>query len=123
MAVPSAPSGPPWRREDGDSVVLSLHVQPGAKRTAIDGTYGEALKVRLAAPPVDGKANGELRRYLAEMFGVPLAAVTLVRGETSRQKTVRIASPARRPDRAWAQGQTLISGPAADEPANRPARK
>jgi uncharacterized protein len=123
MGELSAPSGPPWRREDGASIVLSLHVQPGAKRTGIDGTYGEALKVRLAAPPVDGKANAELRRYLADAFGVPVAAVTLVRGETSRQKTVRIASPTRRPDRAWAQGQTLISDPTADEPANRPARK
>jgi uncharacterized protein YggU (UPF0235/DUF167 family) len=51
---------------------------------------------------VDGKANGELRRYLADAFGVPLVAVTLVRGETSRRKTVRIASPVRRPDRDWA---------------------
>jgi uncharacterized protein (TIGR00251 family) len=101
MAAASGSSGPPWRREDGGSVVLTLHVQPGAKRTGIDGTHGDALKVRLAAPPVDGKANGELRRYLADAFGVPLANVTLVRGETSRQKTVRIAMPARRPDRDW----------------------
>ena len=101
MAAPSDSSAPPWRREDGGSVVLTLHVQPGAKRTGIDGTHGDALKVRLAAPPVDGKANGELRRYLADAFGVPLAGVTLLRGETSRQKTVRIAMPVRRPDRDW----------------------
>ena len=101
IAVPAS-GGPPWRREDGDSVVLSLHVQPGAKRSGVDGTHGDALRVRLAASPVDGKANGELRRYLADAFGVPLAAVTLVRGETSRRKTVRIAMPVRRPDRDWA---------------------
>jgi uncharacterized protein (TIGR00251 family) len=91
-----------WRREEvvgGEpAIVLTLHVQPGAKRTEIAGTHGDALKVRLAAPPVDGKANAELLRYLAGAFGVPLRHATLVRGETSRQKVVRIAHPAARPD-------------------------
>ena len=74
---------------------LTLHVQPGAKRTEVAGIHGEALKIRLAAPPVEGKANAELLRYLAEAFGVPQRAVRLVRGETSRQKTVRIMRRAR----------------------------
>jgi len=87
---------------DGDAVVLSLHVQPGAARTEVAGTHGDALKVRLAAPPVDGKANAALLRYLADAFDVPLRQVALVRGETSRQKTVRIDAPRARPDRAWA---------------------
>jgi hypothetical protein len=91
----------PWRREDADCVVLSLHVQPGAKRTEVAGVHGDALKVRLAASPVDGKANAELLRFVADAFGVSLRAVTLVRGETSRQKTVRIDHPVRRPDRDW----------------------
>jgi uncharacterized protein (TIGR00251 family) len=90
-----------WRREDGSALVLALHVQPGAKRTAVDGTHGDALKVRLAAPPVDGKANTELLRFLADAFGVPLRNVVLVRGETSRQKVVRVNVPAIRPDRDW----------------------
>jgi uncharacterized protein (TIGR00251 family) len=94
-----------WRRDDHGAVVLVLHVQPGAKRTEVAGPYGEGagsrLKVRLAAPPVDGKANAELLRYLAEAFDVPLRNVTLLRGETSRQKTVRILEPARRPDLDW----------------------
>ena len=55
----------------------------------------------LAAPPVEGKANAELLRFLSEAFGVPQRAVTLVRGETSRRKTVRIAAPKLRPDRDW----------------------
>jgi len=59
------------------------------------------LKVRLTAPPVDGKANAELLRFLAEAFGVPRRNVTLVRGETSRAKVVRIAHPAARPDLSW----------------------
>ncbi len=95
----------PWRREDLDCVVLSLHVQPGAKRTGVAGAHGEGsqsrLKIRLAAPPVDGKANAELLRFLAEAFGVPLRAVTLLRGETSRQKAVRIDHPVLRPDLEW----------------------
>jgi len=81
--------------------VLTLHVQPGASRTGIAGVHGGALKLRLAAPPVDGKANAELLRFLAEAFGVPLRQVTLVRGAASRRKTVRVQSPARRPDRDW----------------------
>lgn len=92
-----------WLREDGDALVLALHVQPGAKRTEVVGPHGDALKLRLAAPPVDGKANAELRRYLAEAFGVPLRQVTLIRGETSRQKSVRIERPALHPDLAWLQ--------------------
>jgi uncharacterized protein len=94
-----------WCREEGDGLVLQLHVQPGAKRTEIAGVHGEGaqarLKVRVAAPPADGKANAELLCFLAAAFGVPLRAVTLLRGETSRQKSVRIARPAQRPDRAW----------------------
>jgi uncharacterized protein len=96
----------PWRREDGGDLVLLLHVQPGARRTAVAGLYGAGvearLKVALAAPPVDGKANAALLRHLAAAFGVPQKSVTLERGETSRQKTVRIARPALRPDESWA---------------------
>jgi len=94
-----------WRREesvDGQPTLqLTLHVQPGAARTEVAGTHGDALKVRLAAPPVDGKANAELLRFLAEVFGVPRRNVTLVRGETSRAKVVRIARPTARPDAGW----------------------
>lgn len=90
-----------WRRDDGTALVLTLHVQPGAARTEVAGRHGDALKLRVASPPVDGKANEALLRYLADAFGVPLRAVTLLRGETSRQKTVRIESPRRRPDLDW----------------------
>ena len=95
----------PWLREDGASVVLSLHVQPGAKRTEVAGVHGEGtqarLKVRLAALPVDGKANAELLRFLADAFGAPLRNVALLRGESSRAKVVRIEAPALRPDADW----------------------
>ncbi len=90
-----------WRRDDGVALVLTLHVQPGARRTEVAGVHGDALRIRLAAPPVDGKANAELVRFLADAFGVPRQQVTLVRGETSRRKVVRIDSPATRPDLQW----------------------
>jgi len=94
-----------WRRKeiaDGhEAIVLTLHVQPGAKRTEVAGIYGDALRIRLAAPPVDGKANAELLRFLTHAFGVPRRNVTLVRGDASRQKVVRIVSPSLRPDAGW----------------------
>lgn len=93
---------PSWLKESPDELVVSIHVQPGAKRTEVVGTHGDALKVRLAAPPVDGKANDELIRFLAGAFGVPRQQVELIAGSTSRSKRVRIRSATRRPDREWA---------------------
>lgn len=90
----------PWRRVAVDgSLTLDVHAQPGARRTEIAGTHGNALRIRLAAPAVEGKPNAELTRFLAEAFGVPQRNVTLVRGEAGRRKRVRIASPAARADR------------------------
>ena len=80
-----------WLREDGDGVVLALHVQPGAKKTEVAGLHGEALKVRLAAPPVDGKANAALIEFVAGKVGVGRTAVALVTGQGSRAKRLRIA--------------------------------
>jgi uncharacterized protein (TIGR00251 family) len=80
-----------WLQVAADgSLTLTLHIQPGAKRTGFAGLYGEAAKIRLAAPPVDGKANAALCAFLAEVCGVPKSAVSLVSGETSRAKRVRI---------------------------------
>jgi uncharacterized protein (TIGR00251 family) len=81
---------PPWLRQAGDDVVLSLHIQPGAKRTEVAGVHGDSLKVRLNAQPVDGKANDALVAYLAERLGVPKARVVLEAGQTSRSKRVRV---------------------------------
>ncbi len=82
----------PWWRRDGDDWLLAVRVQPGAKRTEVAGEYGEQLRVRLAAPPVDGRANTALVAFLAGELGVPRSAVTLVRGGGSRSKVVRIAA-------------------------------
>ena len=78
----------PLIRTNGSGVFLSCHVQPGAKRTAVAGIYGTALKVSLAAPPVDGKANKELCVFLAKKLKLPKSAVSLVSGQTSRDKVV-----------------------------------
>ena len=82
----------PWLRQAADgSVTLTLHIQPGAKSTQSAGLHGEALKLRLAAPPVDGKANACLIAFLADTLSVPKSAVELVSGASSRQKRVRIS--------------------------------
>ena len=80
-----------WLAADPDGVTLRLHIQPGAKKTEVVGLHGEALKIRLAAPPIDGKANACLIGFLAERLGVAKASVRLVSGESSRAKRVRIA--------------------------------
>lgn len=71
-------------------VRLSVHVQPRAARTEIAGEHGDALKVRLAAPPVDGAANDALVAFLADRFGVPRRAVRVVSGHASRRKLVEL---------------------------------
>lgn len=90
-----------WLRVDGADVVLTLHIQPGAKKTEVAGIHGEALKIRLAAPPVDGKANAALLAFVAERLALPKARVELVSGQTSRAKRVRVSACA--PELARAQ--------------------
>lgn len=74
-------------KKDG-GILLSCHVRPGAKTSAFAGTYGAALKISLAAPPVDGKANKELCAFLAKRLGLPKSSVSLVSGAASRDKKV-----------------------------------
>jgi uncharacterized protein len=71
-------------------VVLRVHASPGAGRTAVTGRQGDAVKVRVAAPPVDGRANAALVEFLAAEFGLKPADVTLVSGATARAKRFRL---------------------------------
>ncbi|HET7722716.1 MAG TPA: DUF167 domain-containing protein [Acidimicrobiales bacterium] len=80
-----------FRPDGDDAVVLAVHAQPGAGRTQVVGRHGDALKVRVAAPPEQGRANDALVGVLADRFGVPASAVTLTQGATSRAKRFRIA--------------------------------
>ncbi len=76
---------------DGSGARIVVQVVPRASKTELAGMYGdEALRVRLNAPPVDGKANRELVRFIAGALGVPERAVTLVAGQTGRRKTLRV---------------------------------
>ncbi len=80
-----------WLQVRGDGVILHLHIQPGAKKTEVAGPHGDALKIRLAAPPVDGKANEALVAFVAKQLGLPKSRVELVSGQTSRAKRVAVA--------------------------------
>lgn len=74
----------------GERVTLTLHIQPGAKKTELSGLHGEALKIRLAAPPVDGKANSALIEFLAARLGIARSLVSLKSGLSSRRKVVEV---------------------------------
>jgi len=86
-----------FHRWEGDSLLLAIRVQPRASRDEIVGPHGNSLKVRITAPPVDGRANAHLIKYLAKAFGVPRARVTLLAGESGRDKRLRIDAPGRLP--------------------------
>ncbi len=79
-----------WYRRDGDVITLVLHVQPGAKHSEVAGLHGDALKIRLAASPIEGRANEALLRFIAERFDVPLRNVELKQGAQSRHKRVEV---------------------------------
>lgn len=82
---------PVWVQASAEGVTLVLHVQPGAKRTEVVGEHGDALKLRLAAPPVEGRANDCLLAFLAETLAVPRREVRLLSGDSARRKRVGIA--------------------------------
>ncbi len=98
----TARTSPIWCRygdeDDDHRLILTLHIQPGAKRTEAVGLHGDALKIRLAAPPVDGAANSALLEFLAGIFDVPRRQVTLKQGFGSRRKVVEIRDAVRGPD-------------------------
>jgi uncharacterized protein (TIGR00251 family) len=71
-------------------IAVRVRVQPRASRTELAGTLGDELKVRVAAPPVDGQANEELVRFLAKQLRVPRSAVTIVSGTGSRSKVAEV---------------------------------
>ena len=83
-------------RRDGGDLLIDVRVQPRASRTEFAGVIGDRLRIRLQAPPVDGRANAALVEFLAEAFGAPRAAIRIERGLSGRDKLVRIrdAGPA-----------------------------
>ena len=82
------PSEHPELAETTDGTILSLHVQPGAKRSGLAGHHGGALRVRVSAPPTEGRANDEVVALLATTFGMPRSAVRITAGASNRRKRV-----------------------------------
>jgi uncharacterized protein len=78
----------------GESALLSIRVQPRAKRDEVVGERAGAIVIRLAAPPVDGKANAALTAFIAKAAGVPRSRVEIVRGASARDKVVRVTGVA-----------------------------
>lgn len=87
-----------WYRRDGERITLTLHIQPGAKRTEIAGIHDGALKIRIAAAPVEGQANARLRDFLKKAFDVPSSQVILKQGSSGRRKVVEIQGSGRAPE-------------------------
>ncbi|MHB1332374.1 MAG: DUF167 domain-containing protein [Sulfuriferula sp.] len=82
-----------WLQVTGESAQLLLYVQPGAKTTEIAGIHGDAIKVRVAAAAIDGKANTALCAFFAKTFDIPVRNIKVWRGEKSRRKTLSITAP------------------------------
>ena len=81
------------QREDEHAITLNVRVVPRASRSEIAGYHDGALRIRVAAAPVEGAANRELIRLLSKSFRVPQSAVTIISGSNSRNKIVRITNP------------------------------
>lgn len=91
-----------WYRWQSDTLILSVRVQPKASRDEIvgpcdDGQGGQYLKIRITAPPVDGKANAHLIKLLAKVFAVPKSRVQVAAGETGRSKRIHVTAPGKLP--------------------------
>ncbi len=92
------PKSENWFEWQGDTLLLWVKATPRAKQTQIEGVMENRLKVRLNAPPVDGKANKVLQKYLSKQFGVPRGRVTLLKGDRAREKKFEIRDPQKIPD-------------------------
>lgn len=82
---------------EGDDLIIRLYIQPKASRDKIVGLHGDELKVAITAPPVDGKANAHLSKYLAKQFKVAKGLIDIEKGELGRHKQLRVYSPIRIP--------------------------
>ncbi len=87
-----------WYRRDGEDLLLHVRLQPRAAQDAVMGVHGDALRIRLTAPPVAGRANAVLCDFLARRLGVPKSQVVVERGRQGRDKWVRVRAPRRPPE-------------------------
>ena len=98
------PALPFLQQQKDGAVLVDVHVMPNAAKTQLQGLHDGALRVRLHAPPVDGKANLALQAWLAETLGIPKSAVELLRGATARRKQLRVDA-LHAPRAAWSRLQ------------------
>ncbi|MBZ5505738.1 MAG: DUF167 domain-containing protein [Acidobacteriia bacterium] len=91
-------------QESAKGITFAIKVHPRARKNAITGVIGDALKLALTAPPVEGKANQAVIEFFADLFAIPRSSVTIASGETSRNKVVRIAGVSK------AQAEQRLSG-------------
>ena len=108
--APSLMAELPCLREQPQSVLLQVSVVPNAKRTEVVGLHAGALRVRLAAPPVDGKANDCLTAWVADELGLPKRGVSLLRGASSRIKQLEVSVPLPQVER-WVRACLAAAGP------------
>lgn len=87
-----------WYQTGRDGLTIQVQAQPGAKRTEVVGLYGDRIKVRLASPPVDGKANACLIEFLAGRLDVKKSQLSITRGISSRRKSVFVAASGLQPE-------------------------
>ena len=80
-------------RESTEGLMFTIFVQPRASKNEVVGLHGDAVKIRLTAPPVEGKANKMCAAFLAKSLGLPKSAVEIVAGQTGRTKQVKVACP------------------------------
>jgi len=103
---------PPWVRAHPRGLQLRLRVQPGAKRSTVVGLHADRLKIAIAAPPVDGRANEALIRFLADSLDLRALSVQLTAGATARDKQVLIECDDSQAQRLIARLSALVDGPA-----------
>jgi uncharacterized protein len=102
---------PSWCTELPGRLRLAVQITPNAKKTEVIGVLDDALKLRLQAQPIEGKANEALVKFIAKSLGVARSAVTITHGQTSKKKLLEIASATLTPadaDRLLNRGQTSI---------------
>jgi uncharacterized protein (TIGR00251 family) len=84
---------------DGEDLLLHVYLQPNAKKNEQVGIHDDQLKIRVTAPAIENKANKQLIKFLTKLFAVSASSITMLKGEHSRHKYLRISQPAKLPDK------------------------
>ena len=80
-----------WGEQKGDDIIIRLHIQPRGSKDEITGIHGDALKIRVTSPPVDGAANSHIIELISKKLHIARSRIELVQGDRSRHKTIRVS--------------------------------